>query len=125
MKPLPEKPCATCGRRITWRAKWRDYWDQVKHCSERCRRHKPGPQGDATEQTILEMLATRKAGSTICPSEVARALHPDETWRIHMEDIRNAARRLVAKGVLEITQGGHPVDPSTAKGTIRLRLIGG
>jgi len=25
----PEKSCATCGRRITWRAKWRDCWDEI------------------------------------------------------------------------------------------------
>jgi len=121
MKPAPEKPCATCGRRITWRAKWRDCWDEVRYCSERCRRNKPGSQGDATETTILEMLAARKSGATICPSEVARQRHP-ETWRDHMEDVRRAARRLVAREKLVITQRGQVVDPSTAKGPIRLRL---
>jgi hypothetical protein len=39
-----------------------------------------------------------------------------------MEDTRRAARRLVAAGKLEILQGGRVVDPSTAKGAIRLRL---
>jgi hypothetical protein len=39
-----------------------------------------------------------------------------------MEDARRAARRLVAAGLIEITQGGHVVDPSTAKGPVRLRL---
>lgn len=39
-----------------------------------------------------------------------------------MEDVRRAARRLVAKGLLEITQNNQLVDPSTAKGPIRLRL---
>jgi hypothetical protein len=121
VKPLPEKPCATCGRRITWRAKWRDCWDEVLHCSERCRRHKPGAQGDALETTILETLASRAAGATLCPSEIACAAFPD-AWRERMEDVRNAARRLVAQGRIDITQGGRPVDPSTAKGPIRLRL---
>jgi hypothetical protein len=36
--------------------------------------------------------------------------------------VREAARRLVAKGVLVITQHGHEVDPSTARGAIRLKL---
>lgn len=121
MTPLPEKPCAACGRRITWRAKWRDCWDEVRFCSERCRRNKPNQKSTATETAILAMLATRKAGSTICPSEVARQLHP-ETWRDHMEDVRNAARRLVARHQLVITQRGQIVDPSTAKGPIRLKL---
>lgn len=123
MKPPLEKPCATCGRRITWRAKWRDCWDEVRHCSERCRRNKAGRQGVATEQAILDLLGSRKAGASICPSEAARLLHPDH-WRDHMEDVRSAARRLAATGILEITQGGSPVDPSTAKGPIRLRKCG-
>ena len=39
-----------------------------------------------------------------------------------MEDVRRAARRLVAKGMLEITQNNQVVDASTAKGPIRLRV---
>ena len=44
-----------------------------------------------------------------------------EDWRPLMEPARRAARRLVAAGTLEITQGGRAVDPSTARGPIRLR----
>lgn len=39
-----------------------------------------------------------------------------------MQPTRDAAARLVARGLLEITQKGKVVDPSTAKGPIRLRL---
>jgi hypothetical protein len=39
-----------------------------------------------------------------------------------MEPARAAARRLVAAGKILITQQGQPVDPSTAKGPIRLKL---
>ena len=45
-----------------------------------------------------------------------------DDWRPLMARCRSAARRLVASGRLEITQGGHVVDPSTARGPIRLRL---
>ncbi len=38
-----------------------------------------------------------------------------------MEPARSAARRLVAEGSVVITQKGHIVDPSTAKGPIRIR----
>jgi hypothetical protein len=119
--PLPEKPCATCGRTITWRKKWERDWENVRHCSDRCRRHKPGAEGDALEAAILGLLSERARGSTICPSEVARA-RGGEDWRALMEPVRTAARRLVAAGRLDITQGGRVVDPSTAKGPIRLRL---
>ena len=35
---LPSKPCQRCGRPFTWRKKWRNTWDDVLYCSERCRR---------------------------------------------------------------------------------------
>jgi hypothetical protein len=34
---LPAKPCATCGRPFVWRRKWARVWDEVRHCSDRCR----------------------------------------------------------------------------------------
>ncbi|MEN8756131.1 MAG: DUF3253 domain-containing protein, partial [Akkermansiaceae bacterium] len=50
----------------------------------------------------------------------ARAIFPAERWRDEMERTRRAARRLVATGKLQILQKGKVVDPSTAKGPIRL-----
>jgi hypothetical protein len=35
---LPTKPCATCGRPMTWRKRWAKNWDEVKYCSDACRR---------------------------------------------------------------------------------------
>lgn len=66
------------------------------------------------------MLAARGLSASICPSEVARALADD--WEPLMEPVRMAARRMVARGEAEITQKGSVVDPSTAKGPIRVRL---
>ncbi|MGB3509939.1 MAG: DUF2256 domain-containing protein [Microcoleaceae cyanobacterium] len=37
---LPTKTCPICNRPFTWRKKWADCWDEVKYCSERCRRRK-------------------------------------------------------------------------------------
>lgn len=34
----PLKTCAACGRPFSWRRKWAKDWDQVKTCSERCKR---------------------------------------------------------------------------------------
>jgi hypothetical protein len=39
---LPTKLCATCGLPFTWRKKWEKVWDEVKYCSERCRRGSSG-----------------------------------------------------------------------------------
>lgn len=70
---------------------------------------------------ILEMLLRRDAGKTICPSEVARKLYPDN-WRDEMEHVRSIARDLVKSGKIVITQAGQEVDPDDFKGAIRLRL---
>ncbi|MDX1627028.1 MAG: DUF2256 domain-containing protein [Wenzhouxiangellaceae bacterium] len=36
--PLDRKTCPVCRRPFEWRRKWRDCWDEVRYCSERCRR---------------------------------------------------------------------------------------
>ena len=122
--PPPAKPCAACGREITWRKKWARDWDAVRWCSDACRRRGVGGVDRALEASVLELLATRRAGATICPSEAARAVSP-EGWRELMEPARAASRRLVASGEVEIVQGGRVVDPSTAKGPIRIRRRSG
>lgn len=40
---LPTKVCATCGRPFEYRKKWRNCWDEVKYCGEKCQRTKPKP----------------------------------------------------------------------------------
>jgi hypothetical protein len=35
---LPTKLCAACGLSFAWRKKWARDWDNVRFCSERCRR---------------------------------------------------------------------------------------
>ena len=116
----PSKSCVACGREITWRKKWARDWDEVKHCSDACRRRRTTPVDDALEASILTLLDTRARGATICPSEAARQVGGQQ-WRDLMEPARAAARRLVAADRVEITQAGHVVDPSTAKGPIRIR----
>lgn len=120
---VPEKTCDACGRRIVWRKKWERDWDQVRYCSDACRRHKVSPQDRELERSILHLLSTRPATATVCPSEAARAVGGDD-WRGLMEPARRAARRLRAQGVVEVLQGGRVVDPSTAKGPIRVRRVG-
>ncbi len=116
------KPCAACGRAIEWRKKWANCWEQVRYCSDQCRRRKVRPVDEALESAIMDLLEQRPAGATICPSEAARRVGTGASWRELMEPTRRAARRLVASGHLDITQKGRTVDPSTARGAIRLRL---
>ncbi len=39
---LPSKPCAQCGLPFNWRKKWARVWDEVRYCSDRCRREARG-----------------------------------------------------------------------------------
>ena len=120
-RSLPEKVCPTCGRSFAWRKRWARTWDRVKFCSAACRRSRRTPADRDLEDAILSLLAARARGASICPSEAARRIG-GEDWRAWMEPARAAARRLVARGAIEITQGGRAVDPSRARGPIRLRL---
>ena len=74
----------------------------------------------ALERTIDTLLAERRAGTTICPSEAARAVDPDG-WRELMPAARAAAGRLAAGGQVEVTQRGEVVDVATARGPVRIR----
>ncbi len=116
----PTKVCQTCGRSFTWRKKWERTWDQVRYCSDLCRREKPGELDAKLEAAILDLLSSRGTRASICPSEAARVARPDD-WRPLMERARRAARRLARQGTIEITQGGTPVSPDELRGPIRLR----
>lgn len=35
---LPVKTCECCGRPFTWRKKWEKVWDEVKYCSDKCKK---------------------------------------------------------------------------------------
>lgn len=44
---LPQKTCAVCGRPFAWRKKWAAVWDEVRYCSEACRRLRQRDRGPA------------------------------------------------------------------------------
>ena len=116
----PARICAGCGRAFTWRASLAAVWDEVRWCSDACRRRGIRAVDRALEVAIDALLDARANDATICPSEAARRVDPDG-WEALMEPARRAARRMVAAGTLEIVQKGRVVDPSTARGPIRLR----
>ncbi|MEL6364129.1 MAG: DUF3253 domain-containing protein [Pseudomonadota bacterium] len=73
------------------------------------------------KNAIMQLLMERGAGKTICPSEAARAVDP-ENWRAHLKAVRAAGRALAADGRIVWTRKGEPVDPETAKGVVRFGL---
>jgi hypothetical protein len=76
------------------------------------------------EAEILAHVQARGAGKSICPSEVARALEPDEeAWRRLMGPVRAAAIRLARQGQVAILRKGKPVSVTEeVRGVIRLAL---
>ncbi|MDR5739253.1 DUF3253 domain-containing protein [Caballeronia sp. LZ016] len=73
---------------------------------------------------MLELLGRRAPTASICPSDVARQLIPDDetAWRQLMPAIRQVAARLAQEGSIVITQGAVTVSPeSIIRGPIRLR----
>ncbi len=37
---FPSKICIICERPFTWRKKWEKVWDEVKYCSQKCKKFK-------------------------------------------------------------------------------------
>ena len=75
-----------------------------------------------TTEIVLQCLE-RKPGATICPSEVARTLSPDDaTRRALMPTVRRVAATLVREGRIGAMHMGARVDIETARGPFRLAL---
>ncbi|MEO0981376.1 MAG: DUF3253 domain-containing protein [Pseudomonadota bacterium] len=70
---------------------------------------------------ILELIAARGAGKTICPTEAAKAVS-EAKWRALLPHVRAEAVRLAQAGALAIYRKGKPVDPERFKGVYRLGL---
>jgi hypothetical protein len=75
----------------------------------------------AIRETILKAVAKRGVEKTMCPSEIARTLAPED-WRGLMQIVREVAYTMQDAGELEITQGGEVVSGRAARGAIRLRM---
>ena len=84
-------------------------WADVRWCSDGCRRAKLSAVDRQLEEALDALLASTPRGETISVAEG--------------EPARMAARRLVASGRAAIVQGGRVVDPSTARGPIRVRRV--
>lgn len=43
---FPTKICLSCYRPFAWRKKWKAVWDDVKYCSDACRKHRNKNPGE-------------------------------------------------------------------------------
>lgn len=82
---------------------------------------KPKQKGSPVAQAILDLTTVRGVGKTICPSEAAKAVSP-ENWRKLLAEVRVIAIRLAAAEKVSIYRRGKPVDPLDFKGVYRIGL---
>lgn len=80
---------------------------------------------DPIETAIFEALSRADpkgvGGKSVEPSEVAKALQPEQ-WQRMLPRVKATALGLMRQGRLTITKKGKPVDPAKVKGVTRLRL---
>lgn len=69
--------------------------------------------------TTRTLLRHRDADSSICPSDVARAVG-GKSWRTIMDDVRAVVGELAGDKIVRVTQGESEV-AVTAKGPLRIR----
>lgn len=79
----------------------------------------PKPPRLTPEDAILAAIDARGAGKTICPTDAAKVLDP-ENWRGRLHQIRAAGVHLARTGVISIYRKGKPVSPDGFKGVYRL-----
>ena len=115
-----ERLCKRCARPFAAHHRHKSKGDERVYCSAECRRHKLSNVDAALESAVLELLAERGPGKSICPSEAARRIDK-ENFRPLMKRTRYAVNRLAASGKVEVTQAGRVVDAPMAKGAIRVR----
>lgn len=78
---------------------------------------------------LYHLISRTKDTSTICPSQVARAIHEDHRvtfpdWRGEMDPVRAVVWEEVKKGHVQVTQGGQVRtynERNDLKGPIRVR----
>ncbi len=76
---------------------------------------------DSIETVILALVEQRGPGKSICPSEAARAVWPED-WQKRMREVRAVAVGMARKGEISILRKGKPVDPEDFRGVYRLSL---
>ncbi|RJL06336.1 DUF3253 domain-containing protein [Paracoccus aestuarii] len=86
----------------------------------RALRRGPGVNDDDLRGAILARVAGLRAGTSLCPSQVARDLAED--WRPLMTPLRRVALEMAGQGRIAVTQKGRPAGPDP-RGPIRLGRV--
>jgi len=63
---LPSKICAACNLPFNWRKKWEKVWDEVKYCSERCKKSKSKPWTAHLPPKVSAFAESRQTSEKYC-----------------------------------------------------------
>ena len=67
---LPQKVCIVCQRPFFWRKKWEKVWDEVKYCSQKCKR-------EARLKKVADELKLYRCHTILnCTSACPKGLNP-------------------------------------------------
>lgn len=81
----------------------------------------PDPRELFVETEIRAQLdRLQRDNASVDPAAIARALDP-EKWKRWMASVRDVARRMAARGEIEVTRHGKPVTEWPWRGVVRLR----
>lgn len=69
----------------------------------------------------MDLLKTTGFDKSTCPFDVLPL--EEKSNKAKMELVRASARLLVVEGRIQIFQAGKVIDPSTAKGPIRIKMV--
>lgn len=78
-----------------------------------------GAEFDDRIAAAIRTLTRKRVESSICPSDVARAVG-GESWRSRMDDVRRVAAELAARDEIVVTQKGERVRIEEARGPVRI-----
>lgn len=78
-----------------------------------------GDEFDERIAAVIRALTRKREQSSICPSDVARAVG-GESWRSLMTDVRRVAAELADRDEIVVTQKGEPVSIREARGPVRI-----
>lgn len=67
----------------------------------------------------VRTLVRKRSASSICPSDVARAIG-GASWRTRMDDVRRVVAELADRDEIVVTQKGEPVRMEEARGPVRI-----
>jgi len=123
------RPCASPKKR---RSNPRASSDQSEPSPKPKSSVSKSPKGECNEAILTALhilLSDSETNSTICPSEVPRRLHKEDSkaypdWRGMMVEVRDIVWREVEAGRVEVTQGGESrrlEERESIRGPIRVR----